>query len=64
MAPQPTGTLDSEVQADGTLAFRLRFRAYGKRQTVFLHERATATAGTGAAEAGASERRVSSCATS
>jgi hypothetical protein len=39
MAPQPTGTLDSEVQADGTLAFRLRFRAYGKRQTVFLHER-------------------------
>jgi hypothetical protein len=39
MAPQPTGTLDSEVQADGTLAFRLRFRAYGERQTVFLHER-------------------------
>jgi hypothetical protein len=39
MPPQPTGTLDSEVQADGTLAFRLRFRAYGKRQTVFLHER-------------------------
>src|SRR5271170_7642122 len=39
MAPQPTGTLDSEVRADGTLAFRLRFRAYGERQTVFLHER-------------------------
>ena len=39
MAPQPTGTLDSEVQADGTLAFRLRFRAYGERQAVFLHER-------------------------
>src|ERR1700734_3783643 len=39
MAQQPTGTLDSEVQADGTLAFRLRFRAYGERQTVFLHER-------------------------
>jgi Phage integrase SAM-like domain len=39
MAPQPTGTLDSEVQADGTLAFRLRFRAYGERQTVFVHER-------------------------
>ncbi len=39
MAPRPTGTLDSEAQADGTLAFRLRFRAYGKRQTVILHER-------------------------
>jgi len=39
MAPRPTGTLDSEVQADGTLAFRLRFRAYGERQTVILHER-------------------------
>ena len=39
MAPRPTGTLDSEAQADGTLVFRLRFRAYGERQTVFLHER-------------------------
>jgi hypothetical protein len=39
MAPQPTGTLDSEPQADGTLVFRLRFRAYGERQAVFLHER-------------------------
>ncbi len=39
MAPQPTGTLDTEVRADGTLAFRLRFRAYGERQAVFLHER-------------------------
>jgi integrase len=41
MAPRPTGTLDTEVRADGTLAFRLRFRAYGKRQAVFLHERRT-----------------------
>jgi integrase len=39
MAPRPTGTLDTEVRADGTLAFRLRFRAYGERQAVFLHER-------------------------
>ncbi len=39
MAPRLTGTLDSEVQADGTLAFRLRFRVYGERQAVFLHER-------------------------
>jgi hypothetical protein len=39
MAQRPTGTLDTEVQADGTLAFRLRFRAYGERQTIFLHER-------------------------
>jgi hypothetical protein len=39
MAQRPTGTLDTEVQADGTLAFRLRFRAYGERQAVFLHER-------------------------
>jgi hypothetical protein len=39
MAPRATGTLDIEVQADGTLAFRLRFRAYGERQSVFLHER-------------------------
>jgi hypothetical protein len=39
MAPRPTGTLDIEVQADGTLAFRLRFRAHGERHAVFLHER-------------------------
>lgn len=39
MASQPTGTFDTEAQADGTLAFRLRFRAYGERQAVFLHER-------------------------
>lgn len=39
MAPRPIGTLDSEAQADGTLTFRLRFRAYGERQSVFLHER-------------------------
>ena len=31
--------MTAEVQADGTLAFRLRFRAYGGRQAVFLHER-------------------------
>jgi hypothetical protein len=39
MAPRATGTLDREVLADGTLAFGLRFRAYGERQSVFLHER-------------------------
>jgi integrase len=39
MAPHPTGSLSTEVRADGTLTFRLRFPAYGKRHAVFLHER-------------------------
>jgi hypothetical protein len=47
MAPRPTGTLDTEVRADGTLAFRLRFRAYGERQAVFLHERRDCECGCG-----------------
>jgi hypothetical protein len=38
MAPQPKGGIIVETLADGTLAFRLRFRAHGKRQTTYLHE--------------------------
>jgi integrase len=37
--PRPaTGTIKVEQQADGTLRFRLRFRACGKRETLMLHE--------------------------
>jgi integrase len=39
MAPEPKGGILAETLGDGTLAFRLRFRAYGKRRTVYLHER-------------------------
>jgi integrase len=39
MAPQPKGSMTPETLADGTLAFRLRFRAYGRRRTTYLHER-------------------------
>jgi integrase len=39
MPTQPQGGIKTETQADGTLAFRLRFRAYGKRRTTYLHER-------------------------
>jgi len=38
MAPQPKGSITPETLGDGTLAFRLRFRAYGKRESVYLHE--------------------------
>jgi hypothetical protein len=38
MAPQPKGGITVETLTDGTLAFRLRFRAHGKRQTAYLHE--------------------------
>ena len=39
MAPQPKGSITPETLGDGTLAFRLRFRAYGRRRTTYLHER-------------------------
>ena len=39
MARPATGSLTPETLVDGTLAFRLRFRAFGIRETVVLHER-------------------------
>jgi integrase len=39
VARPATGSLKRETLADGTLAFRLRFPAYGIRETVVLHER-------------------------
>lgn len=39
MARPATGSLTPETLVDGTLAFRLRFRALGSRETVTLHER-------------------------
>jgi len=39
MAPAPKGGVVPGTLLDGTLAFRLRFRAYGRRRTVYLHER-------------------------
>ncbi len=47
MAPQPQGGIAVETQGDGTLAFRLRFRAYGKRRTAYLHERRDCDCGCG-----------------
>ena len=38
MAAQATGGIKVEKLANGTIAFRLRFKAYGKRQSVRLHE--------------------------
>src|ERR1700721_415109 len=39
MARPATGRVEPEKLTDGTLAFRLRFRAYGKRENETLHER-------------------------
>jgi integrase len=39
MARPATGRVEPEELADDTFAFRLRFRAYGKRENVTLHER-------------------------
>jgi integrase len=39
VARPATGRVEPEKLADGTFAFRLRFRAYGKRENVTLHER-------------------------
>jgi integrase len=38
MARPATGSLKVEKQVDETLRFRLRFGAYGKRETLMLHE--------------------------
>jgi integrase len=47
MARPATGTTTTETAGDGTLCFRLRFRAHGKRQTVRLHERRDCDCGCG-----------------
>src|SRR5215218_2972082 len=47
MPPEPTGQFAVEVLADGTRAFRLRFRADGARQRVVLHERTGCECGCG-----------------
>ena len=38
MPRPPTGRVDTKKLADGTLRFRLRFSAYGERESVALHE--------------------------
>jgi hypothetical protein len=47
MPPEPTGQFSVEVLADGSRAFRLRFRANGARQRKVLHERARCPCGCG-----------------
>ena len=47
MARPLTGGITPETLGDGTLAFRLRFRANGKRQTVYLHEKRGCDCGCG-----------------
>ena len=47
MARPATGSITPEPQADGTVAFRLRFPAYGVRETVILHERRACDCGCG-----------------
>ncbi len=47
MARQASGSITTEAMGDGTIAFRLRFRAYGKRETVRLHERRDCDCGCG-----------------
>jgi integrase len=56
MAPQPKGSITPETLGDGTLSFRLRFRARGKRETVYLHEARDCDCGCGG---GWSERTAS-----
>jgi integrase len=47
MAAQQKGSFDSYLLADGTRAFRLRFKALGKRRTVILHDVPGCTCGCG-----------------
>lgn len=47
MARPATGNVKVETHADGTLAFRLRFPAYGRRETLYLHERRDCGCGCG-----------------
>jgi integrase len=47
MARAATGSIAAETLGDGTLAFRLRFRAAGNRKTVYLHEARACECGCG-----------------
>src|SRR3954468_2249327 len=47
MPPKATGSFDVIALNDGTRAFRLRFRAAGKRKRVVLHERPGCECGCG-----------------
>ncbi len=47
MATATTGGVKTETLTDGTLVFRLRFRAYGRRRSVRLHERRDCDCGCG-----------------
>ncbi len=47
MPPLATGGVETDVLADGTRAFRLRFRLNGSRERVILHERDGCTCGCG-----------------
>jgi integrase len=47
MARPTSGTINTETLADGTRAFHLRFRAYGTRPRVILHERPGCPCGCG-----------------
>jgi len=47
MPPEPTGQFSIEVLADGTRAFRLRFRAHGRRHREVVHERPACDCGCG-----------------
>jgi len=47
MPPEPTGQFSIEVLADGTRAFRLRFRAHGRRHREVVHERPVCDCGCG-----------------
>lgn len=47
MGRPATGAIDVEERIDGTLAFRLRFRAHGRREQVYLHERRDCDCGCG-----------------
>jgi hypothetical protein len=55
MPRHPSGSIDVVVLVDGTRAFRLRFRALGKRQREVLHERRGCPCGCGG---GWDERRA------
>ena len=47
MPRQPSGSFDVVLLADGSRAFRLRFRAHGRRQRDVLHERPGCACGCG-----------------
>ena len=47
MSRPATGSITTETTGEGTLCFRLRFRAHGKRETVRLHERRDCDCGCG-----------------